>query len=77
MLFRSLVASAQCWLFLVAASVMAATPAEVPQRELANSIGLKLVLIPAGEFRMGAVEPAEAVVRRFPGYDMRPEDFRA
>jgi sulfatase modifying factor 1 len=76
MLFRSLVASARCWLFLVAASAWAAAPADGPQRELTNSIGLKLVLIPAGEFRMGAVESAEAVVQRFPGYGVEPEDFR-
>jgi formylglycine-generating enzyme len=75
MLVRWLGWSSRCWLFLIAASAWAAAPADGPQREVTNSIGLKLVLIPAGEFQMGGVEPAEAVVQRFPGYDMRPEEF--
>lgn len=31
--------------------------------EIANSIGIKLVLIPAGEFMMGSGEPAEEIVK--------------
>ncbi len=33
---------------------------------ITNSIGMKLVLIPAGEFRMGAVEDSVATLKRFP-----------
>ena len=43
-------------------------------RETANSIGMKLVSIPAGEFFMGGQEPAEDLVRAFPAY-RRPADF--
>ena len=34
--------------------------------EVVNSIGMKLVRIPAGEFGMGSQEPAEEVLRAFP-----------
>src|SRR5262249_15599583 len=33
---------------------------------ITNSIGMKLVLIPSGEFEMGAVEDFAATVKRFP-----------
>jgi len=48
----------------------AATPTE-----LVNSIDLALVQVPAGEFLMGGVEPAEELVKAFPGFDKPPEYF--
>jgi formylglycine-generating enzyme required for sulfatase activity len=68
--------SLRCGLVVLVAWVWAAATEASPPSAVTNSIGLKLVLVPAGEFRMGGVEPAEAVVQRFPGYDMQPQDFR-
>ena len=34
-------------------------------KQITNSIGMKLVLMPAGEFMMGGGEPAEATVAFF------------
>jgi len=34
-----------------------------------------MVLIPAGEFLMGGIEPPENVVKAFPMYGRKPEDF--
>lgn len=34
-----------------------------------NSIGMKLVAIPAGEFQMGSVESPETLAKAYPGYD--------
>jgi sulfatase modifying factor 1 len=42
---------------------------------LTNSIGLKLVRIPAGEFLMGGQEPAEKICAAFPYANKTPEDF--
>ena len=41
---------------------------KVPAQEITNSIGIKLVLIPAGEFMMGNGEAAEDLVKVFPQY---------
>jgi formylglycine-generating enzyme required for sulfatase activity len=43
----------------------AAEPKPAPPKQIANSIGMKLVLIPAGEFKMGSSESAEATVAFF------------
>ena len=40
--------------------------------EITNSIGMKLVLIPAGEFMMGSAESAEEVARAFRDYGAPP-----
>ena len=37
-------------------------------KEITNSIGIKLVLIPAGEFKMGNGEAVEELVKAFPQY---------
>jgi formylglycine-generating enzyme len=42
--------------------------------ETTNSIGMKLISIPSGEFFMGGQESAEALVKAFPNY-RRPADF--
>ena len=44
--------------------------------EIANSIGMKLVLIPAGEFMMGGQESAEELVKAFAAYNRKPEFFK-
>ena len=43
--------------------------------EVTNSIGQKLVTIPAGDFLMGSGEPAEEISRAFPDNDRKPEYF--
>lgn len=44
-------------------------------QEIANSIGMKLVLIPAGQFMMGGGEPAEDLVQAFAAYKRKAEFF--
>lgn len=44
--------------------------------EITNSIGMKLVLIPAGEFMMGGTEPAEDLVKAFAAYKRKADFFR-
>jgi formylglycine-generating enzyme required for sulfatase activity len=51
------------------------TPEAAPIREFTNTIGIPMVPIAAGEFLMGGIEPAENVVRMFPTYEKKPEDF--
>ncbi len=38
-------------------------------KPITNSIGMKLVLVPAGEFQMGNHESADALAKAFPQYD--------
>jgi formylglycine-generating enzyme len=45
-----------------------------PGHETANSIGMTLVAVPAGEFWMGGQEPVENLVKTFAAYN-RPADF--
>jgi formylglycine-generating enzyme required for sulfatase activity len=60
--------------FLSTAAVLHA--AEPARREITDSLGVKLVLIPAGEFTMGSGESGEQLVRAFPpGYEQPPEAF--
>ena len=40
--------------------------APAAEREIVNSIGMRLVRIPAGEFLMGCEEPVERLLRAFP-----------
>jgi formylglycine-generating enzyme len=47
-----------------------------PQQEITNSVGMKLVLIPAGEFLMGGQETAEELVKAFAAYKRQPEFFK-
>jgi formylglycine-generating enzyme required for sulfatase activity len=51
-------------------------PDEGPEKEVVNSIGVRLVLIPAGEFMMGGQEPAEELARAFAAHNRKAEEFR-
>lgn len=46
------------------------------KKQIANSIGMKLVLIPPGEFKMGAQEPAEQLLKTFAAYHRKVEEFK-
>src|SRR5262245_55405636 len=46
-----------------------------PRSTQANSIGMQLAHIPAGEFFMGATEPAEELTRTFASYGRKPDEF--
>jgi len=63
------------WL-LVASAARAESPDGGQAPEIANSIGMKLVLVPAGEFLMGGPEPAEELVKAFAAY-RRPATYFA
>ncbi len=58
------------------AAEQAGKPKTPDQKEIVNSIGMKLASIPAGEFMMGGTEPAEELVKAFPAYHRKPEFFR-
>jgi formylglycine-generating enzyme required for sulfatase activity len=49
-------------------------PAALPT-QIKDSIGITLVLIPAGEFQMGGSEPAEELVKTFPQYGVQADFF--
>ncbi len=49
---------------------------ESTSTEKTASTGMKLVLVPAGEFMMGAVESAEDLVAAFPAYKRKPDFFK-
>ncbi|MCU0780785.1 MAG: SUMF1/EgtB/PvdO family nonheme iron enzyme [Akkermansiaceae bacterium] len=46
-----------------------------PPRNMVNSIGMRLVEIPAGEFLMGNGEDGDEIVAAFPEYGRTPADF--
>ncbi len=56
-------------------AAQAPTPEAAKARETTNSIGMRLVLIPAGEFLMGGQEPAEELVKAFAAYNRKAEYF--
>jgi hypothetical protein len=49
-----------------------ASPGAEPEKLITNSIGMKLVLIPAGEFQMGSRESPEELAKAFKDYGGRP-----
>jgi formylglycine-generating enzyme required for sulfatase activity len=74
--------SARTMLFTVGAagvlllSLLAGRAEERPEgKEVANTIGMKLVRIPRGEFLMGGQESAEDLARAFAAYHRKPEYF--
>lgn len=54
-----------CSLALTACATMAPSP---PARLIENSLGMKFVLVPAGEFLMGSEESPESLSRDYPQY---------
>lgn len=46
-------------------------PTSAPRTVIENSLGMKFVLVPAGEFLMGSDELPEALARTFPQYERR------
>ena len=71
---RSIFCLSVAGVFLVAAAqfLIAPAPAAVPTppAPISNSIGLKLVRIPPGEFIMGSLEPLEQLEKEFPQYEI-------
>jgi formylglycine-generating enzyme required for sulfatase activity len=59
--------------FLLRGGKQCPSPAK---QELVNSIGMKLVPVPAGEFLMGGQETAEELVLAFPVHNRKAEEFR-
>ena len=52
--------------------VPAAEPTTAPPKQITNSIGMKLTLVPSGEFMMGSKESAEetaAFINKYYGED--------
>ncbi len=63
------------WWPILALAAMRAAVAETPVPPvMENSLGMRFVRIPAGEFVMGSDEAPESLARAFPGYD--PARFR-
>jgi len=58
-----------------AASVQEPKTSKVLQTEIKDSIGITLMLIPAGEFQMGGSEPAEELAKTFPQYGVQADFF--
>src|SRR5690349_9861473 len=56
------------WLPLVLALLRPLLALGLP-KSITNSLGMKLVLVPAGEFKMGADEPKADTMRAFPFFD--------
>ena len=59
------------WLLLLAVSVMsgcASPPVSEPLHIIENSLGMKFVRVPAGEFLMGRSESTDSLARDYPQY---------
>lgn len=54
---------------LLVSSVLAGEPANVRPQYVENSLGMRFVLVPAGEFMMGSDESPEALAKSYPHYD--------
>jgi formylglycine-generating enzyme required for sulfatase activity len=63
--------SALLLLTLLASPALSGEPAPELPPQAENSIGMKFVLIPAGEFMMGSDETPESLARSFPRYEPR------
>jgi formylglycine-generating enzyme required for sulfatase activity len=67
-----------CGRVIVILLVLATCPAradDATPRTVVNSIGMRLVEIPAGEFMMGSGEDGAAIVAAFPEHDRDPKEF--
>jgi formylglycine-generating enzyme required for sulfatase activity len=58
---------------LAGAATSKSSIAPAANQEITNSVGMKLELIPAGEFRMGSGESADDLVKAFPQYGITAE----
>ena len=63
------------WVACVATVAAGDEHARPPLRTVVNSIGMRLVEIPAGEFLMGSAENGDELVASFPDYGRKPDDF--
>lgn len=54
-----------------ARSVQAAPSAAAPAAVLVDSLGIRFVLVPAGEFTMGSEESADALAAAYPDLERR------
>ena len=45
-----------------------------PPAAIENSLGMKFVLVPAGEFLMGSNELPDVLSKAYPPYERRPKD---
>ena len=63
------------WIAWTAACARGEEPRPAPPRTVVNSIGMRLVEIPAGEFLMGSGEDGEELVAAFPEYGRKSADF--
>ena len=70
------VTAARCLFASVAAALALAADAAEDPPGFTNSIGMRMVAIPAGEFRMGSAEDAEAIALAFAAYG-RPATYFA
>jgi len=62
------------WPSLLCAAALSACAlphADAPGQAIENSLGMRLVRIPAGEFLMGSDEPIEVLAQAFPRYERR------
>src|SRR5439155_13881051 len=61
---------------LLGPTVRAQSPRAIRESEaIVNSIGLRLMRIPAGEFQMGGQEPAEELVKAVPSFGRKADEF--
>ena len=56
---------------LLATMLLGNVRTSIGAEEIANSIGMKLVEIPAGEFQMGAEEDRDVTLKAFPGAEAK------
>jgi formylglycine-generating enzyme len=68
---RSCLLAVPIFLAACAAPFGGAERSAVPAQAIENSIGMKFVLLPAGEFTMGSDESPEALQKDFPAYETR------
>jgi formylglycine-generating enzyme required for sulfatase activity len=65
--------SALIWLATASSTISSsiAEPVSSPSTTIENSLGMKFVLIPAGEFMMGSDESPDSLARSYPQYDRK------
>ncbi len=66
---RKPVAFLFCALLFLATEAWSGEVGRILPPVIENSLGMKFVLVPAGEFMMGSDESPEALAKAFPQYD--------